>query len=134
MNSPARKKTKKPTHAAAHNMILSGTWGVESQMSFSLWRTSIVMGNRFLAGVPDRESPLLIPVSTYSTRGHPLANGLPSDFCIRRHRIPARYVLIVLCLRPSPARNATYRQSIFHQWVWVAHLVFYTERCIASLS
>ena len=127
MNSPARKKTKKPTHAAAHNMILSGTWGAESQMSFSLWRTSVVMGSRFLAGVPDRESPLLIPVSTYSRRGHPLANGLPSDFCIWRHRIPARYVLIVVCLRPSPARNATYRHRVSSTSGYGLHTWYFTQ-------
>ena len=125
---------KKPTHAVAHSMILSGTRGANSQMSFSLWRTSIVMGSRFFAGGSDRTSTLLIPVSTYSRRSHPLANEFPSDFCIWRHHITAKYVFIVLCLRPSPTRNATYRQSIFHQWVWVSHLVFYAECCISSLG
>ena len=46
MNSPARRKPKKPVHAAAHSMTLLGTRGVVSHICLRI-------GRRGLVGVPD---------------------------------------------------------------------------------
>ena len=88
VNSPARRKPKKPMQAAAHSIRVSGCTDGASHMSRSFISMSGVIGSLVHVWRPEEASTHLIPPSTYSRRGiDRLIKGLPISFCICRQRI-----------------------------------------------
>ena len=108
VNSPARRKPKKPVQAAAQSMVPSSCGSSPTHIRWRCCIISSVIGSRLRGATPVRDSTRFTPVSTYSRRGiAPSANGLPMPCCIWRHLIADKYALIVRYFRCCWAKKAT---------------------------